>query len=222
MTNIFTSIFAEGLTPISFALSIGAALLCGFIAAFGAAFKGDHSKGFLATLVLLPPIVATVIIMVNGNIGTGVAVMGAFSLIRFRSVPGKARDIVAIFRAMTAGLACAAGFPVIAIIFTLVIAVVTVIISALPLWEEKACELRITVPEALNFADAFDKPLKEYTKNYKLISVKTTNMGSMYKLLYRVTLKNQSKTKDFIDCLRCLNGNLEISVTQPAERSESL
>lgn len=222
MSYVFTSIFTDGLSITSFLISLAVALLCGVIAAFSTSFKGDSSKGFLAALTLLPPIVATVIIMVNGNIGTGVAVMGAFSLIRFRSVPGKARDIVAIFLAMTAGLACAAGFPVIALAVTVIISAVMVAISALPLWEDKQAELRITVPESLNFADAFEGVLAEYTKSCRLISVKTTNMGSMYKLLYRISMKDQGKVKEFIDQLRCLNGNLEISVTQPAERSETL
>lgn len=222
MSLIFDSIFSTEVTITTFLLSSASALICGLITAFGASFRSQVSKSFTISLLLLPLIVNTVIIMVNGNVGTGVAVMGAFSLVRFRSVPGKAKDIVSIFLAMTAGLSCATGYVSIALIFTFIATLVMVIAVNLPFKDDRTVDLRITVPESLSFSEAFNDILEEYTKNYKLIKVKTTNMGSLYKLLYRAELKDKAKTKDMIDKLRCRNGNLEISVTDRIEGSEEL
>ena len=222
MPNPFESIISGTLDIGTYLLCTAVALLCGVIVSFFSAYRSRVSKSFLVALVLLPVIVETVIIMVNGNIGTGVAVMGAFSLVRFRSVPGKAKDIVSIFLAMTAGLACAAGYVAIALLFTIVVCLVMFIMMAIPASHENKAELRITVPESLHFMNAFDDIFAEYTKDFTLVSVKTTNMGSLYKLLYRIELKNGISTKDFIDALRLRNGNLEISVGEPTERSEEL
>ncbi|MBR2876670.1 MAG: DUF4956 domain-containing protein [Clostridia bacterium] len=222
MSLIFDSIFSTEVTITTFLLSSASALICGLITAFGASFRSQVSKSFTISLLLLPLIVNTVIIMVNGNVGTGVAVMGAFSLVRFRSVPGKAKDIVSIFLAMTAGLSCATGYVSIALIFTFIATLVMVIAVNLPFKDDRTVDLRITVPESLSFSEALNDILEEYTKNYKLIKVKTTNMGSLYKLLYRAELKDKAKTKDMIDKLRCRNGNLEISVTDRIEGSEEL
>jgi uncharacterized membrane protein YhiD involved in acid resistance len=160
--------------------------------------------------------------MVNGNVGTGVAVMGAFSLVRFRSVPGKAKDIVSIFLTMTAGLACASGYVGIAILFTVIVSLGMVITVLFPVKSEKALDLRITVPETISFEGAFDEVFEEFTKNHTLVSVKTTNMGSLYRLQYRIELKDSGKMKEFIDSLRCRNGNLEISVTAVPQGAEEL
>lgn len=222
MTQIFTSIFNTEVTLSSFLISTLIALICGIIAAVGATYRSHSSKSFTISILLLPLIVNTVIIMVNGNIGTGVAVMGAFSLIRFRSVPGKAKDIVSIFLAMTAGLACATGYVLIALIFTVIVSVAMIITVTIPLKDDRTVDLRITIPETLSFSGVFEDIFKEYTKSYRLIKVKTTNMGSLYKLLYRVELKDKNNIKDMIDKIRCRNGNLEISVTDRIEGSEDL
>lgn len=222
MTQIFTSIFNTEVTLSSFLISTLIALICGIISAVGATYRSHSSKSFTISILLLPLIVNTVIIMVNGNIGTGVAVMGAFSLVRFRSVPGKAKDIVSIFLAMTAGLACATGYVLIALIFTVIVSVAMIITVTIPLKDDRTVDLRITIPETLSFSDVFEDIFKEYTKSYRLIKVKTTNMGSLYKLLYRVELKDKNNIKDMIDKIRCRNGNLEISVTDRIEGSEDL
>jgi hypothetical protein len=159
--------------------------------------------------------------MVNGNVGTGVAVMGAFSLVRFRSAPGRAKDISAIFLAMTAGLACGAGYPVLAIIFTAVVSAVMVIISFIPMGR-RTMNLSITIPESLNFAGAFDVIFEKYTRSCNLVRTKTTNMGSLYRLTYRVELRDKALIKDFIDELRARNGNLEISLCEAEEAAEEL
>lgn len=222
MSELFTSITNGIFTPQNYLICAGCALLCGIIAAVAASFRSHTTKSFIVSLILLPAIVQTVIMMVNGNVGTGVAVMGAFSLVRFRSVPGKAKDIVSIFLTMTAGLACASGYVGIAILFTVIVSLGMVITVLFPVKSEKALDLRITVPETISFEGAFDEVFEEFTKNHTLVSVKTTNMGSLYRLQYRIELKDSGKMKAFIDSLRCRNGNLEISVTAVPQGVEEL
>jgi len=222
MSELFTSAFAEGMDLKGYLLCTGIAVLCGVIAAFASSFRSGITKSFAVSLVVLPIIVETVILMVNGNVGTGVAVMGAFSLVRFRSVPGKAKEIAAIFLSMTAGLACAAGFIWIALIFTVIVSAVMVVVTAIPMKSERFLELRITVPESISYEDAFDDLFREYTKSCTLIGVKTTNMGSLFKLKYKVMMRENGKNKEFIDKLRCRNGNLEIAIGLSADNAETL
>lgn len=220
MTKLFSSVIAGGFTAETYCYCLLAALGCGLLTAFAASRKTDVSRGFTLTLIILPMIVQTVITMVNGNVGTGVAVMGAFSLVRFRSVPGRARDIAAIFLSMTAGLACAAGYIAIALLFTLFVCAALIIFGALS--ASGAMECRITVPETLNFTDALTEVFEKHTSSYKLTSVKTCNMGSLYKLKYRITLKKPAAIREFIDDVRCRNGNLEVLVCESAEGSDTL
>ncbi len=220
--SLFESVIGNDITVTTYIICIGAALLCGVIAAISATVKAHPTKSFLISLILLPAIVSTVITMVNGNIGTGVAVMGAFSLVRFRSVPGKAKDIVSIFLTMTAGLACAGGYVAIALFFTVIVCAVMIGVSFIPFGDERAMDLEITIPETLNFADVFEDIFKEYTKKHRHIRTKTSNMGSLYKLYYKVELKDRSKMQEFIDKLRCRNGNLEISLSDSPEGAEEL
>ena len=222
MDTIFASIITDGFTITSYIISMVTALICGAIAAFSASVKTVSSKSFLISLLLLPVIVQTVITMVNGNIGTGVAVMGAFSLVRFRSIPGKARDIAVIFLTMTAGLACAAGYVVIAILFTVFVCTIMICCSFISFSDDRALILKITVPETLNFHSAFDDVFSAYTKKWQLVNAKTVNMGSLYKLTYKIELKNKDRLKEFIDEMRTRNGNLEVSVSENAEGCEAL
>lgn len=222
MPAIFDSILTNPMTLKVYLICLAVAAVCGVIAALAAAFRSYVTKSYLTALILLPMIVTTVILMVNGNVGTGVAVMGAFSLVRFRSVAGKAKDIAAIFLAMTAGLACAAGFVGIAVLFTLVVAAAIVITALIPMGEERRMELHITVPETLRFAGAFDDLFKEYLKSCRLVKTKTSHLGSLYKLLYRVEMKDMNRVQDFIDQLRCRNGNLEIALTEVHEGVDEL
>jgi len=221
MEWLFQSLTGGITSPQSYFICLLAAFGCGVMVAFASGFRARISRSFVVSLILLPMIVHTVITMVNGNVGTGVAVMGAFSLVRFRSVPGKARDIVAIFLAMTAGLACAAGYVGIALIFTGIVCVVLVILALIPM-DAKVMDLRITVPESLSYAHEFDDLFAEYTTSHRLCKVKTTNMGSLFKLTYRIKLKDTEKTQEFIDKIRCRNGNLEISVDETADNPEEL
>lgn len=220
--QLFESVIKNGITLENYLMCLGAALLCGIICAVAAGIKASPTKSFLVSLILLPMIVQTVIIMVNNQVGTGVAVMGAFSLVRFRSVPGKAKDIASIFFAMTAGLACGAGYPLVALLFAAIIGVAFVILSFIPIGGERAMDLRITIPESLAFATAFDDLFKEYTKKHRLVRTKTSNMGSLYILNYKIELKDRKQLQEFIDKLRCRNGNLEISIAEAAEGAEEL
>ena len=213
MLELFDSIvYGNDITADVYLICLLFAGVCGVLTALAASFRSHASKSFLTSLILLPMIVCTVIAMVNGNIGTGVAVMGAFSLIRFRSVPGKARDIVVIFLAMTAGLACAGGYVGIAVLFTLIVGLGMVIVSLIPMGSERSMDLHITIPESLRFANEFDDLFAKYLKRHRLLQAKTTNMGSLYKLHYRVEMKDAKQSQAFIDELRCRNGNLEIAL----------
>ena len=200
-----------------FILNIFASLGIGFFLSLIYMFKSRYTKSFVITLAMLPAIVAVVIMMVNGNVGAGVAVAGAFSLVRFRSVPGSAKEIGTIFLAMGAGLICGMGYLLYAIIFAGILGLVMLLLNLINLGKNKNCKdktLRITIPEDLNYEDAFTDIFQQYTGSFDLISVKTTNMGSLFKLNYHISLKDLSKEKEFIDALRCRNGNLEIAIAR--------
>lgn len=220
--NIFGNIFTNGMTVTTYLISAIFALVCGGIVALSSSVKTRVTKSFFASLIILPLAVHTVILMVNGNIGAGIAVAGAFSLIRFRSVPAKARDIISIFVVMTAGLACASGYVGIAVIFALIACACMIILSNIKMGSDKEQELRITIPENLNFTGAFDDLFEKYTKKAALLGVKSANMGSLYKLTYRIEMKNEGELRNFIDDLRVRNGNLEISIFRLNESMEEL
>lgn len=223
---IFNSIL-EGTT----ALSMGHYLLCtlcslvlGAVLAFAYAKQGCGSRNFVVTLAVLPAMIQMVIMLVNGNLGTGVAVMGAFSLVRFRSVPGNAREIGQIFLAMAVGLATGVGYLAAAVVFVILVVAVNSLYLATGFGEPKRGEriLKITIPEGLDYTDIFDDLFKDFTHKAELLQVRTTNMGSLYKLDYRIVLKNQNQEKKLIDELRCRNGNLEISSGRAAYGSGEL
>ena len=220
LNSLFTGIFDAN---VSTSISVGDFLLCiivslfiGAFLSFVYAFKSHYTRSFVITLALLPAVVCVVIMMVNGNIGAGVAVAGAFSLVRFRSVPGTAKDIGTIFLAMGAGLIAGMGYLGFAALFALVLGICMLLYNLLGIAVRPKTALdktlRITIPEDLNYSEVFDDLLKEYTSYFEMISVKTTNMGSLYKLEYNITLKSANNEKKFIDALRCRNGNLEICI----------
>lgn len=222
MSDLFSSVLGTNLTLGSYLLCIAAALVCGALIALAARIKTRTTRSLLVTLVLLPAAVATVIMLVNGSVGTGIAVAGAFSLIRFRSVPGNARDIAAIFIAMAAGLACGTGYIGVAGVFVVIMCLGLAAFSFFGSAKSKPKELRITIPENLDYSGLFDDLFKEYTSECELESVKTTNMGSLYKLHYSIVLSDPSKEKEFIDKLRCRNANLEISCAKAQTLPEQL
>ncbi len=198
-------------------LCVGISLLIGLLLCAMTMWRAKSSGSFAVTLALLPAIVCVVIMMVNGNVGAGVAVVGAFSLVRFRSAPGSAREIGGIFIAMGAGLIAGMGYLGYAALFSLILGGVTMLYTAVHLGEGGRYKtLHITIPEDLDYTGVFDPVLKEYTSDYALKQVKTTNMGSLFKLTYDLTLREPDKEKAFIDELRRRNGNLEISVSHQA------
>lgn len=170
------------------------------------------SKNFARTLITLPILVCIVLLVVNGNFGTSIAVLGAFSLVRFRSLQGSSRDISFIFFSMTIGIVCAVGEVILATILTTAICIIYFILNAIKYGanntEEK--DLKITIPENLDYSDIFDDLFERYTKEHRQIAVRTTNMGSMYEINYRVKLKNEREEKQFLDDIRMRNGNLTV------------
>ena len=230
MLNIFKSIFGDGATSSisvgNFFICFAAALVLGAILAVGYTIKSRYTKSFAITLAILPAVVCVVIMLVNGNIGAGVAVAGAFSLVRFRSQPGSAKEIVAIFIAMCTGLLVGMGYIAFAVIFTVLMAVILLALNIVKIWNRKQPPkektLRITIPEDLNYTEVFDDIFKEFTESFETVSVKTTNMGSMFKLKYDIVLKDTTKEKQFIDELRQRNGNLEIMISNREETQNEL
>ena len=225
MPDIFTSSILNGTLTISgFLYCTLASLVLGLGIAGLYMVKNTYSKGFVVTLALLPAIVQVVIMMVNGNIGTGVAVAGAFSLVRFRSVPGNARDIVSIFFAMAVGLATGMGYLFYALLFLVIIGVVNVALLCSRFGDGKANvrTLKITVPENLDYEGLFDDLLQQYATSYTLEKVRTTNMGSLFELSYTVRLKGDMPPKAFLDALRCRNAHQNSAVSRPHTVKEEL
>lgn len=217
-TGLFDTSTASVIAVTDFLLCLGCALAIGLIIAFGYMYRSRYTKSFIVTLALLPAVVCVVIMMVNGNVGAGVAVAGAFSLVRFRSVPGTAREITMLFLAMGAGLICGMGYLAFALLFTVLMCALSILYSHLDFGTKKNAAvykvLNITIPEDLDYSDVFDSILKKYTTSYELIRVKTTNMGSLFRLTYNLALKDPAKEKEMIDKLRTRNGNLEITISR--------
>jgi hypothetical protein len=226
LNNIFNSVYG---TTTAVTFSVGPFLLCMLVSLILGAmiglfytYKNTYTKNFVIALALLPAIVQTVIMLVNGNVGTGIAVMGAFSLVRFRSAPGSAREITSIFMAMAVGLATGTGYLAFAVLFTIIICAANMLLTVIRFGEPKRQsgerELRITIPESLDYTGVFDDLFEKYTDKCELVKVRTSNLGSLYKLNYLLQLKDVSLEKAFIDELRCRNGNLEITCGKVSER----
>ena len=210
--SIFTYDAAGNLTTESALIAIGVSFALGLLVSLVYRFRSEVSRSLTVALIALPVIVQLVILMVNNNAGTGVAVLGAFSLIRFRSVPGTARDILFIFLSMAAGIATGVGRIWVGITVVALVCAVMFILNIVGYGRGLGSErdLRITIPEDLDYTEVFDDLFGKYTSRSRLVRVKTTNMGSLYELRYRVALKRKVNEKEFIDQLRCRNGNLTI------------
>ena len=220
--NLFKGLFDTDLTAVisvtDFLLCLGASLVIGILMAFAYMYRTRYTKSFVVTLALLPAVVCVVIMMVNGNVGTGVAVAGAFSLVRFRSVPGTAKEICTLFLAMGAGLIAGMGYLGFAVLFTVVMCIMFVLYNRLDFGTKKNAAtfktFTITIPEDLDYSGIFDDIFAEFTTSHDLVRVKSTNMGSMFKLTYNVMLRDVTREKEMIDKIRCRNGNLEITVSK--------
>lgn len=222
MDAIFRGLFDSSMTSIIsvpvFLACIVVSLAIGIFLALVYTYKSRYTKSFVVTLAMLPAVVCIVIMMVNGNVGAGVAVAGAFSLVRFRSVPGSAKEIGVIFLAMSAGLIAGMGYLAYAALFSVIMGLVTMFYHKIGFGnrhsEDREKTLRITIPEDLDYTGIFDDLFEKYAESVEVVSVKTTNMGSLFKLTYHLTLKEAAQEKAFIDDLRCRNGNLEISMSR--------
>ena len=222
LENVFRGLFDTDLTTVisvtDFLLCLGVSLVIGIVMTLAYMYRTRYTKSFVVTLSLLPAVVCVVIMMVNGNVGTGVAVAGAFSLVRFRSVPGTAKEICTLFLAMGAGLIAGMGYLGFAVLFTLVMCVMFVLYNRLDFGSKKNSEtfktFAITIPEDLDYSGIFDDIFSEFTTSHDLVRVKSTNMGSMFKLTYNVMLRDVTREKEMIDKIRCRNGNLEITVSK--------
>lgn len=217
---MLNSILSDGITLTSFLICFAVSLVLGVGVAYVSMFRSKCTQSFALTLAILPAAVQMVIMLVNGNIGAGVAVAGAFGLVRFRSAPGTAKEIAAIFIAMTIGLACGMGYVALAAVFFVVIAAVMLALTAVRFGERDADAriVKITIPENLDYDGLFDDIFSEYTVSNSLERVKTTGMGTLYELSYRIVPKSGELPKKFFDDLRCRNGNLTITCSKEAVR----
>lgn len=223
---MFDSIYSSVVTPSQFFIMAAAALITGLLYAWIMSFRIRSTKRFFIVTALIPFVVASVITFVNGNIGAGVAIGGAFSLIRFRSAQGSADEIAAILVAMGSGIAFGMGYIAYGIVILICLAVIYMLLNLAPLFEHKSMAadqlLRITIPESLEYNGTFDDIFAHYLKSIENAGVKTTGMGSMFRLSYKVRLKNPAEEKAFIDELRTKNGNLEISLLPYTEKQNQL
>lgn len=212
------------LTAVQYLILTGASLTLGLISALVYMYRNSYTKGFVLSLVLLPVVVQTVILLVSGNLGAGVAVAGTFSLVRFRSVPGGAREIAAIFAAMAIGLAVGMGYIGVALLLTAAVSGASLLMIKLRFGDQDVNNrrLRITMPEDLDYNEVFNDVFAEFTTRAELKKVRTTNLGSMFELQYEVTLRDAAQEKRFIDELRVRNGNLNILLSRTPGNSEEL
>lgn len=231
--SLFSSVLATSADSAAATLSGSTFFLCsltslvlGVAIAFIYMFRQEHTKSFVVTLALLPIIVQMVIALVNGNIGAGVAVMGVFNLVRFRSIPGSAKDIGAVFLAMAVGLATGMGYLGLAVIFTIIVGIANMIFVLSPLGGSAATaaskSLHITIPEDLDYSGVFDDLFDRFTSKSQLVEAKTTNMGSLYQLSYDITLKDETEEKQLMDAIRTRNGNLTVVCGRPLALKERL
>lgn len=224
--GLFDTSTTSVIEPAQFIACLAVSLALGIFLTWVYMFHGRYTRSFVVTLALLPAVVCVVIMMVNGNVGTGVAVAGAFSLVRFRSVPGTAREIGTLFVAMGTGLIAGMGYLGYAALFALIIGFAMLGLEAAGLGSHSNGSLdktlRITVPEDLDYSGMFDDLFGHYTKSHELVDVRTTNMGSLYRLTYDIRLKTADSEKAFIDELRCRNGNLEILICRQANNGVEL
>ena len=216
---MFESIITTPMSALQFTACVVTALILGVLAAMVFSVKRQQTTSLAVSIALLPGIVTVVIMMVNGNIGAGLAVAGTFALVRFRSAPGSARDITGLFFAVAIGLSCGMGYIAMAALFFVIFSAAVLILTFTGFGENKAARhLKITIPENLDYDGLFDDILEKYTTSYELLRVRTTNMGTLFELTYTVILKEKSISKQFIDELRCRNGNLNIICTREVEK----
>lgn len=205
-------------------ICIGTAIILGLIISLVHKLTTKTTPNFLITVAVLPALVQVVILLVNGNLGTSLAVAGAFSLIRFRSMPGNSKEIITVFWAMTIGLALGMGYVVFAAIVTAIVAVLMIVIHMIISKTQKSSNrrLKVVVPENLDYNEIFDDIFAKYTNKVEALKVKTTNMGSMFEISYLVTLKKNINEKEFLDEIRVRNANMLVMLEREEVREEEL
>ena len=225
LSQLFYDVFTDAaVDPAMMMLAIGVSLLLGLVIAKVYQFKTVYSKSFVMSLALLPTLIAIVIFLVNGSLGAGVAVMGAFSLIRFRSAPGGAKEQVSIFLVMTIGIAIGMGYLVFAIVFTLIMSLVMLLLEVVNFGQMKHSmrQLTIVIPESLDYESIFDDIFNKAANHVELANVKTSDMGSLFKIKYIIQLNGRMTEKELIDALRTRNGNLEIAISRYITKENEL
>ena len=225
LNHLFYDIFTDtAVDPAMMLLAIGVSLLLGLVVAKVYQFKTIYSKSFVMSLALLPTLIAIVIFLVNGSLGAGVAVMGAFSLIRFRSAPGGAKELVSIFLVMTIGIAIGMGHLVFATVFTLIMSLAMLLLEVVNFGQMKHSmrQLTIVIPESLDYESIFDDIFNKAANHVELANVKTSDMGSLFKIKYIIQLNGRMTEKELIDALRTRNGNLEIAISRYITKENEL
>ncbi|WP_297663533.1 DUF4956 domain-containing protein [uncultured Streptococcus sp.] len=225
LSHLFYDIFTDtAVDPAMMMLAIGVSLLLGLVVAKVYQFKTVYSKSFVMSLALLPTLIAIVIFLVNGSLGAGVAVMGAFSLIRFRSAPGGAKELVSIFLVMTIGIAIGMGYLVFATVFTLIMSLAMLLLEVVNFGQMKHSmrQLTVVIPESLDYESIFDDIFNKAANHIELANVKTSDMGSLFKLKYIIQLNGRMTEKELIDALRTRNGNLEIAISRYITKENEL
>lgn len=222
---MFSSIFNSSTTGLDITTALicaGVALVLGIAIALTHLKTSQTTKGFLITLAVLPLLVMAVMIMINGNLGTSIAILGAFSLIRFRSIQGCAKDLLSVFFAMMVGLALGMGHILFAVVISVIAIFAIVVLSYTHFLEPDQQErvLKVVIPEDLDYDDVFKETFEKYTSTAKLVKMKTVNMGSLYKLTYDVKLKAGVKEKQFLDDIRVKNCNLKVLLSEPCCEEE--
>ena len=216
---MFNSIIALPMTTWQFLICLLTALVLGILTAAVFSFRQNHTNSMAVTVALLPMVVTVVIMMVNGNVGAGLAVAGTFALVRFRSAQGSAREITAIFFSVALGLACGMGYVMFAALFFVIFAAAVLLLGYVHFGENRSLrQLKISIPETLDYDGLFDDILEKYAQSFELVRVRTTNMGTLFELTYNIVLKESHISKAFIDELRCRNGNLNILCTRETDR----
>ena len=225
LSHLFYDIFTDtAVDPAMMMLAIGVSLLLGLVIAKVYQFKTVYSKSFVMSLALLPTLIAIVIFLVNGSLGAGVAVMGAFSLIRFRSAPGGAKELVSIFLVMTIGIAIGMGYLVFATVFTLIMSLAMLLLEVVNFGQMKHSmrQLTIVIPESLDYESIFDDIFNKAANHVELANVKTSDMGSLFKIKYIIQLNGRMTEKELSDALRTRNGNLEIAISRYITKENEL
>ena len=220
---MLNSIFTTPITLAGLLITLAGSLILGILTALVFSYKNRLSSSLSLTLAVLPVAMSMVTLMINGNLGIAVAVAGGFTLVRFRSIAGTGREISAVFTVMTLGVTCGMGYLGMAVIFFAVVAILVFALTALHFGEKRNEKLlRVTLPEDYDYVGLFDDVFQKYGVTASIDKIKTTNMGSLIDVTYRVCLPGETMTKEMLDEIRTRNGNLSVMVANYEAEREKL